>query len=185
MASQFRLREATEEDDDFVRELRRRNYMVNAPIMRIAGYTREEVIEALDMWTERSLSEMGRYENVRTVIAETEEGESVGYAISLWPTQDDFSQLPQGYIYDIGVHRKHWGTGVAAMLLEDAERDIKERGGAFVALTVNAQNGRAVEFYRKLGYLEEWKVMGKNLYLSDGTSPDDGDETRDADQPEE
>jgi ribosomal protein S18 acetylase RimI-like enzyme len=59
------------------------------------------------------------------------------------------------------------------MLLKEAEREIKERGGIFIALTVNAQNGRAVEFYRKLGYLEEWKVMGKNLYVPDGTTPEE------------
>ena len=127
----------------------------------------------LDGWTQRSLADMSRYEVIRTIIAETEDGERVGYAISLWPAQDDFSQLPQGYIFDIGVERQHWGTPVAEMLLKEAEREIKERGGIFIALTVNAQNGRAVEFYRKLGYLEEWKVMGKNLYVPDGTTPEE------------
>ena len=173
MANQYRLREGTDEDDEFVAELRRRNYMLNAPIMRIAGFTRDEIIEAMDGWTRRSLTDMNRYETVRTVIAETEEGEPAGYAISLWPAQDDFSQLPQGYIYDIGIHRKHWGTGVATLLLRDAEAYVRDHGGAFIALTVNAQNGRAVEFYRKLGYLEEWKVMGKNLYVPNSPSPDD------------
>ena len=163
MAQQYRLRPATDEDDAFIRDLRRKNYMQNAPILRIVGLTAEEVVEAMEDWTERSLAEMNRYDSVRVTIAETEEGEPVGYIIVLWPAQDDFSQLPQGYIYDIGVTREHRGTGCAQLLIEHAEEFVRENGGLFIALNVNAQNGRAVAFYKKQGYIEEWKVMGKCL----------------------
>jgi ribosomal protein S18 acetylase RimI-like enzyme len=164
MTDTYTLRPATDGDEDFIRNLRRRNYMINAPLLRIAGFTREEVDAAMDDWTERSLAEMRKHETVRTTIAQTENGDRVGYIIVLWGTRDDFSQIPQGYIYDLGVVRTHWGRGVAQRLMEDAEAYIREQGGLFVALNVNANNGRAVAFYRKLGYVEEWKTMGKRLF---------------------
>ena len=163
MPGTYSVRLATEADDEFIRGLRRRNYMQNAPILRIAGMLSEEVVEAMDEWTERSLAGMGDTDSIRITVAQTDEGEAIGYLMLLWPAMDDFSQLPQGYVYDIGVSRQHWGLQVGAMLIKDAEDHVREQGGAFIQLNVNAQNGRAVEFYRKNGYIEEWKVLGKSL----------------------
>ncbi|GIX07307.1 MAG: hypothetical protein KatS3mg115_1710 [Candidatus Poribacteria bacterium] len=172
--ARYRLRPANEADEEFIRTLRRQNYMHNAPILRIAGMTTQEVIEAMDAWTERSLAEMNKYDTVYTTIAETEEGEPVGYIIVLWPAHDDFSQLPQGYVFDLGVKREHRGTGCAAMLLQHAEDFVRKQGGLFIALNVNAQNGRAVAFYKKHGYLEEWKMMGKCLVRPEDLEPSEG-----------
>lgn len=159
----YLIREATSEDEEFIRQLRRRNHMLNAPILRIAGMTRKEVDNAMDEWAERNLADIRTLEKTRTYIAQTEEGFRVGYVIVSWGVRDDFSQLPQGFIWDIGVERVHWGTGVAKLLMERAEDYVREEGGLFMALNVNANNGRAVAFYRKLGYVEEWKTMGKLL----------------------
>ena len=159
----YRLRPATDADRTWIDSVRRSNYMMNAPIMRIAGYSRDEIVEAMNDWTKRSLGEMEKYDSLHVTIAETTQGIAVAYIMVLWPAQDDFAQLPQGYIQDLGVVRAHWGTGVAALLMEHAERFIREQGGLFVALNVNAQNGRAVAFYKKNGYMEEWKTMGKCL----------------------
>jgi ribosomal protein S18 acetylase RimI-like enzyme len=163
MPETYSVRLATEGDDEFIRGLRRRNFMQNAPILRIAGMLAEEVVEAMEEWTDRSLSGMGDMDSIRITVAETADGEAIGYLMLLWPAMDDFSQLPQGYIYDIGVQRQHWGMQAGALLIKDAEDHVREQGGAFIQLNVNAQNGRAVEFYRKNGYLEEWKVLGKCL----------------------
>jgi ribosomal protein S18 acetylase RimI-like enzyme len=163
MADTYRVRPASDADEEFIRALRRRNFMHNAPILRIAGQTAAEVIDAMEDWTDRSLDGMGDLDSIRITVAETEAGEVVGYLMLLWPAMDDFSQLPQGYVYDVGVVRQHWGMDVGALLIKDAEDHVREQGGAFIQLNVNAQNGRAVEFYRKNGYIEEWKVLGKCL----------------------
>lgn len=163
MPDTYSVRAATGADDDFIRGLRRRNFMQNAPILRIAGLTGDEVVESMEDWTARSLDGMDGLDSIRVTIAATAAGETVGYLMLLWPAMDDFSQLPQGYIYDIGVTRPHWGMNVGALLIKDAEDHVRKQGGAFIQLNVNAQNGRAVEFYRKNGYIEEWKVLGKCL----------------------
>ena len=167
LPEQYGVRVATDADGAFIHGLRRRNYMQNAPILRIAGLTADEVVESMAEWTDRSLEGMEELDSIRVTIAETEAGEAIGYLMLLWPAMDDFSQLPQGYIYDIGVTRQHWGMDVGALLVKDAEDHVREQGGAFIQLNVNAQNGRAVEFYRKNGYLEEWKVLGKCLYTAE------------------
>ena len=167
MPDTYRVRAASDGDDEFIRDLRRRNYMQNAPILRIAGQTGEEVVDAMEDWTTRSLGGMGDVDSIRVTIVETSGGATVGYLMLLWPATDDFSQLPQGYIYDIGVTRQHWGMDVGAMLIKDAEDHVRAQGGAFIQLNVNAQNGRAVEFYHKNGYMEEWKVLGKCLVGAD------------------
>jgi ribosomal protein S18 acetylase RimI-like enzyme len=164
MPPNYVIRDATPHDEDFIRQLRRRNHMLNAPILRIAGMTRQEVDEAMDEWAERNLADIRKMEKTRTYIAETEEGYRIGYIIVSYGVRDDFSQLPQGFIWDIGVERVYWGTGVAQRLMERAENYVREEGGLFVSLNVNANNGRAVAFYRKLGYIEEWKTMGKLLF---------------------
>jgi len=163
MPESYTVRDATPDDDEFMRTLRRRNHMLNAPILRIAGFTRKEVDEAMEDWIRRSVEEIRQVESTQTYIAETADGTRVGYMIVSWGVRDDFSQHPQGFIWDVGVAREHWGTGVAKMLMDKAEDFVRSQGGLFVSLNVNANNGRAVAFYKKLGYVEEWKTMGKLL----------------------
>lgn len=166
MPENYHIRLATEADDDFIWSLRKRNFLINAPMLRTAGLPRDEIHEAMTGWTRRSMDDMLKKDDdsSRFFVAVSEDDKPVGYIIVLWGTMDDFTQIPQGFIFDLGVSREHWGTGVAQLLMDEAEKFVKEKGGLFVSLNVNAHNGRAVAFYKKLGYMEEWKIMGKRLF---------------------
>lgn len=54
-----------------------------------------------------------------------------------------------GYLDQIVVAPEHWGSGVATALLRDAKSIAPASG---LALHVNADNARAIAFYRKNGF---------------------------------
>lgn len=57
---------------------------------------------------------------------------------------------PNGYVDQVVVAPEHWGSGVGAALLAEARR-LSPFG---LTLSVNAENPRAVAFYRRQGFIE-------------------------------
>ncbi len=55
-----------------------------------------------------------------------------------------------GWLDQIAVHPDQWGAGIAEALIGAAQRLSPTR----VGLDVNADNPRAVAFYRRLGFVE-------------------------------
>jgi putative acetyltransferase len=64
------------------------------------------------------------------------------------------------YLDQIAVDPLHWGTGAAAVLLAEARRLSPDR----VRLDVNADNPRAVTFYRRAGFA----VVGSGVNARSG-----------------
>lgn len=74
-----------------------------------------------------------------------------------------------GFITEIYVESSYWGSGVAKLLMNEAEKYLKGKGCTCISLDVFAPNGRARRFYEKSGYLERsvtlvkecsWKAAG-------------------------
>lgn len=53
-----------------------------------------------------------------------------------------------GHVDQLAVHPSHWGGGVAEALI----RSAAAHAGRPLTLDVNAENPRAVRFYRKMGF---------------------------------
>ena len=70
----------------------------------------------------------------------------------------------RGWLYSVAVRRSHRRTGVATLLIGDAERRLAQLGCTKINLQVRAENAAVAAFYRGLGYeVEERVSMGKRL----------------------
>lgn len=68
-------------------------------------------------------------------------------------------------LYSIAVASRHRGTGLAEMLMRDAEEAAAARGAEVVRLEVREDNRRAVRLYERLGY----GLIGRHRnYYADG-----------------
>ncbi len=90
----------------------------------------------LDWWRERWRNEL--VPNTAVILAEVD-GDLIGF-ITVEPAT--------GYIDQVVVAPQAWGSGVAAMLLEEAKRVSPAR----LDLSVNKDNARAIRFYQKHGF---------------------------------
>lgn len=70
----------------------------------------------------------------------------IGYASCRAATPDRV-RLEQLYVIP-----RHWGTGVADMLLAAVLRHAQAVGAATIDLTVNRNNARALAYYRRVGF---------------------------------
>ena len=75
----------------------------------------------------------------------------------------------RGWVYAAAVNPKFQRQGIAAALIRQLEKKLKDLGCLKVNLQVRAENRDVVAFYQKLGYVIEERVsMGKRLYDEKG-----------------
>jgi ribosomal protein S18 acetylase RimI-like enzyme len=55
----------------------------------------------------------------------------------------------------IAVSEDYRGTGLADRLVEDFLGEMRRRGAKAVSLGVERENGRAIAFYRRIGFAEK------------------------------
>jgi putative acetyltransferase len=122
------LRAYTSADEGAAIELWRQTWQEAYPAIDFAA--------RLDWWRERWRSEL--VPSAKIIVAETA-GALVGFVTVNRTT---------GYLDQIVVSPRHWGAGIAEMLLDEAKRLSPRR----VELHVNKDNARAVGFYRKHGF---------------------------------
>ena len=77
--------------------------------------------------------------------------------------KDDLTGERQAYILDIVVRPDRRGQGIGTKLMEKAHEYAREKGLRYIGLTVASGNESALNLYRKLGYIEEWKRMARRL----------------------
>jgi putative acetyltransferase len=122
------LRAYTSADEGAAIELWRQTWQEAYPAIDFAA--------RLDWWRERWRSEL--VPSAEVVVAEAA-GALVGFVTVNRTT---------GYLDQIVVAPRHWGAGIAEMLLDEAKRLSPRR----LELHVNKDNARAVGFYRKHGF---------------------------------
>lgn len=104
------------------------------------GHVSEELVRAR---TDASFRQRAADRVPHTTVAEAD-GEVVGFLV----VEDDEAE-------QVYVDRAHRGSGVAALLLTEAERQIVAAGHARAWLAVNAGNARARRFYERSGWVDE------------------------------
>jgi putative acetyltransferase len=129
------LRAYTSADEGAAIELWRQTWQEAYPAIDFAA--------RLDWWRERWRSEL--VPSAEVVVAEAA-GALVGFVTVNRTT---------GYLDQIVVAPRHWGAGIAEMLLDEAKRLSPRR----LELHVNKDNARAVGFYRKHGFT----VVGEDV----------------------
>ncbi len=125
----LRLRDYTPADEDAAIELWRRTWQ--------QAYPRIDFTERVPWWRERWRNELVPVAKI--VVAET------GGVLEGFVTVDPKT----GYLDQIVVAPEFWGSNVALMLL-DAGKRISP---ALLELLVNKDNGRAIAFYEKNGFV--------------------------------
>jgi ribosomal protein S18 acetylase RimI-like enzyme len=76
----------------------------------------------------------------------------------------------RGWAYYLAVTPEYRGQSFARSLMQEAERLLLERGCPKLNLQVRSSNTDAVEFYRKLGYVQDEVVsLGRRLIPDDAT----------------
>jgi putative acetyltransferase len=128
-AAAFTLRPYRAADEDTAIELWRRTWQI--------AYPRLDFTARLDWWRERWHNELAP---TATIIVAESAGQLVGFV-----TVDPGTR----YLDQIVVAPEAWGSMVAGALLAEAKR----LSPAGLDLAVNADNGRAIRFYEKQGFV--------------------------------
>jgi len=123
----FTLRPYAPTDEDAAIDLWLRTWQLAYPAI--------DFTKRVDWWRERWRGEL--VPSAAIVVAE-QDGMLAGFV-----TIDGNNYLDQ-----LVVAPEHWGTGVAEALVDEAKR----RSPTEVALKVNADNHRAIKFYRRNGF---------------------------------
>jgi len=159
----IKIREYKDNDFEFVRKLSRKYLLDSVPELRLGDLSEAQKMERMLNWYEQIVKKIKNIPNTKTFIALDKDDNRLGYVIVFWGAKDDFRPQRQGFLCDIAVKEEYWGKNVATKLMETAENYVKNMGAEYIALNVSAYNERAINFYRKLGYVDEWKMMGKKL----------------------
>lgn len=102
--------------------------------------------------------------HVGIFMAEAEDtGRFVGHVIIVCGYTESSTGESQGWIFDLSVVPDAWGGGIGQALMRRAEDFSREKGFKYIGLGVTTANTRAVQFYERLGYIEERKRMIKIL----------------------
>jgi ribosomal protein S18 acetylase RimI-like enzyme len=81
----------------------------------------------------------------------------------------------RGWVNYLAVHPGHQRQGLGRVLMDEAERRLRELGCAKVNLQIRTSNEATVEFYRRIGYaFDDVVSMGRRLD-DDGSPPDPAD----------
>ena len=70
----------------------------------------------------------------------------------------------RGWVYYLAVASRHRKQSYGRALMEEAERLLTQRGCPKLNLQVRSSNAEVIEFYRRLGYVQDETVsLGKRL----------------------
>jgi len=97
-----------------------------------------------------------------TLIAEGKDGSPLGY-VHAEASTDSVTLEPCGYVTVLALTEAAEGQGVARRLMERVEDWARSKGFRLLELDVFANNRRARDFYRRLGYREDSLRLTKPL----------------------
>lgn len=156
MSSGLRIRPASEADREFVISLMPRLVEFGPPRWRDA----EQMTDTDTRVITESLLNPTRDASI--FIAEDADGRALGL-IHLRTTTEHYNREEHGHVEDLIVAPEGEGRGVGRALLEKAEEWARVRGYRWLTLNVFAENVRAREVYKRLGYGEDIVKYVKEL----------------------
>jgi GNAT superfamily N-acetyltransferase len=156
MKSDVRIRPASDADREFVISLMPRLVEFGPPRWRDAAQMTAHDTRVI---TESLLNPTP---DTAVFIAEDAGGSPLGF-IHLHAATEHYNREEHGHVEDIIVAPEGEGRGVGRALLEKAEEWARGRGYRWLTLNVFADNLRAREVYRRLGYGEDMVKCVKEL----------------------
>lgn len=116
-------------------------------------------LKTVEEWLTESINQHNQ--KTMVLIAENEEGESLGFATVSHNTH--FTGQRQAYIGELATSENVEGQGVGSALVEACEQWAREQGYGIITLTTGAGNSRALRFYGRLGFHQEDITLTKLL----------------------
>jgi ribosomal protein S18 acetylase RimI-like enzyme len=120
-------------------------------------------LTAVQGWIRESIDRHGQESIV--FIAEDDQGKRLGFATVTHETH--FTGERQAYIGELATSEAIEGRGVGKALLQACEQWARDQGYRILALVTGSANGRALGFYRHLGYRDEDTRLVKLLEQRD------------------
>ncbi|WP_409978404.1 GNAT family N-acetyltransferase [Anoxybacteroides rupiense] len=100
----------------------------------------------------RQLEAIEHEENAAIFLAETEEGELIGYLVA----RGGRAKRNRHTVYIVvGLHASYRGKGIGTMLFTELERWARTKGIHRLELTVVTDNVPAISLYKKMGFVQE------------------------------
>jgi ribosomal protein S18 acetylase RimI-like enzyme len=154
--SSIQIRSASTRDQDFILSLVPRLVEFGPPAWRdIPQMINTDIQVLTDKPGNQSLG-------IALFIAEDESGVPLGF-IHLQTGNDYYNHEPHGHIANVIVAAEGEGRGIGRMLMEKGEEWARAQGYRWLTLSVFAQNLRAREVYKRLGYGEDIMKYVKEL----------------------
>jgi len=97
-----------------------------------------------------SMRAFAQAQNAVTIVAESVEGEVVGFVIAQTELR---AEEVRGYVVTLDVAERCRGMGLAKRLMREAEIRVAAEGAEWMELHVFTGNERAIRFYERLGYV--------------------------------
>ena len=156
MKTEVRIRPASRADRDFVAALMPRLVEFGPPRWRDA--------EQMTAHDTRVITEslLDPAPGTAVFIAEDSDGTPLGL-IHLHAATEHYNREEHGHVEDVIVAPGGEGRGVGRALLEKAEEWARGQGYRWLTLNVFAENLRAREVYKRLGYGEDMVKYVKEL----------------------
>ena len=89
--------------------------------------------------------------------------QAIGYLVLQTSSKEELTGVSQGWIVDFVVLPKLRGKGVGRELLKAAEEHCCKQGIPYLGLAVSSHNLRALHLYERFGFVEERKLMFKQV----------------------
>lgn len=154
--SNIQIRPAFVNDQDFIVSLVPRLVEFGPPTWRDVP---QMVATDIQVLSEKLINQPA---DVAFFIAEDEKGVPLGF-IHLEAGTDYYQHEKHGHIANVIVAPEGDGQGIGRMLMEKGEEWARAKGYRWLTLSVFAQNLRAREVYRRLGYGEDIMKYVKEL----------------------
>lgn len=124
--------------------------------------TFEEMKKGSSKYFEKEISSHLKMNNSVYLIAE-EKGEFLGYLSFSIKKRSSIQRLgKEGRLHYAFIKEEHRGKGIFQKLLKEAKKWFKEKGINYWTLSVSAENPKAHELYKKLGFVDkEIGMIGK------------------------
>jgi ribosomal protein S18 acetylase RimI-like enzyme len=87
------------------------------------------------------------------LVAENGQGSVIGFALGNI-VEKDRSAWKYGYLAWLGVAPEHQGKNVADRLIKEFEQRVKEDGARILLVDTEADNQRAIQFFRRHGFAQ-------------------------------
>ncbi len=156
MNTNIQIRLATVDDKEFIISLLPRLVEFGPPSWRDV---KQMIATDIQVLSDKIISQPPE---TAIFIAEDNKGVALGF-IHLQTGNDYYSREQHGHIADVIVAPEGEGRGIGRMLIAKGEEWARSKGYRWLTLSVFAQNLRAREVYKRLGYGEDIMKYVKEL----------------------